>query len=141
MSDSEDDDLDAMWDELGDDEDTNVSSNLADVLGEGRAVTTVHAGDADEGRVTWEPPAYHGLTNSHEVTMATKHWYREDEAEESPAAAAAPATPAAFAAPAAPAALAAPAAFPTPAAPGAPAVPATPGLGMLQFNPDGSIKW
>lgn len=31
MSDSEDDDLDAMWDELGDDEATNVSSNLADV--------------------------------------------------------------------------------------------------------------
>lgn len=47
-------------------------------------MTTVHAGDADEGRITWEPPAYHGLTNSHEVTMATKHWYREDEVRSAP---------------------------------------------------------
>jgi len=91
----EEDDLDGMWDELGDDDEhvANVSGNLAQLLGISEKV--VHEGDVDEGRMTWEPPAFHGLDNSDEVTISTRHWYRDerdnDGQKESPAKAAEPA--------------------------------------------------
>ncbi|KAL1525795.1 hypothetical protein AB1Y20_020635 [Prymnesium parvum] len=81
-SDLEDDDLDAMWDELGDDDDeltANVSGNLAEDLG--LVGSIVHKDDADEGRVTWVAPTFHGLENSDDVTKGTRHWYH-DEAED-----------------------------------------------------------
>jgi len=98
MASDDEDDLDAMWDDLGDGDDgftANISGNLAEAVG--AQATIVHKDDIDEGRVTWEAPQFHGLQNSNEVTVGDRHWYKDDEAAAPPPAAveaAAPAQPA-----------------------------------------------
>jgi len=99
---------------------------------------TVHAGDVDEGRITWEAPTFHGLTNSNEVTASSRHWYRDENEAGNQATGAVPSvapTPTTAAAQSTPGDI-----FKQPnifgAAPGQPQ-----GAGMFQFNADGSIKW
>jgi len=128
----DDDDLDAMWDDLGGDDTVAVSANLADAVNSSNSREhTVHAGDVDEGRITWEPPSFHGLSNSTEVTVSSRHWYNEGtQATDSlPNVAATPTTAAAQTTPQD--------LYKQPGFSGAPAQSG----GMFQFNPDGSIKW
>jgi len=78
--DDDDDDFDELWADLEDDNATstlNVSANLLDAVG-GKEEAVVHKGDVDEGKVTWEPPKFAGLTNSDTVTIKMKHWYKEE---------------------------------------------------------------
>ena len=78
MSDEDDSD-DDLFAEFENDDGTelNVSANLlADV---GQEQKTVHAGEADEGKVFWVAPAVHGLRNSDKVTAKESHWYLDNK--------------------------------------------------------------
>lgn len=81
----DDDDIDAMWDELGDDDllTANISGNLAESLG--LTATEVHKGDVDEGKITWVAPSFAGLDNSTDVTRKDGHWYKDDSSFQAPA--------------------------------------------------------
>jgi len=60
-----------------------MSENLAAAVG-GHAAT-LHAGEADEGTITWKPPKEAGLHNSNAVGGGEgKHWYHDEEDEEEP---------------------------------------------------------
>ena len=81
MSDSESDDEDIFADFEDDDADDaalNVSANLLETAGARGVDKPVHQGDVDEGRITWQAPTFNGLENSHDVTVGTKHWYKEE---------------------------------------------------------------
>mmetsp|Transcript_18419 Transcript_18419/g.47191 ORF Transcript_18419/g.47191 Transcript_18419/m.47191 type:complete len:158 (-) Transcript_18419:704-1177(-) len=74
------DDEEDLWADLDDDESNiSVSSNLLELLGRPKDEAVVHKGDADEGRVTWVPPSFSGLTNSSVVTCKTQHWNKDGE--------------------------------------------------------------
>ena len=101
MSDFDDDDIDDLF---ADFEETDavdsamISANLLDASGiDPSTVKAVHAGEADEGRITWVAPEFSGLTNSTSVDTKGGHWNRDDAAAPPPAAPA-PAAPAARAA-------------------------------------------
>ena len=81
MSDDESDDEDIFADFEDDDADDaalNVSANLLETAGARGEDKPVHQGDVDEGRITWQAPTFNGLENSHDVTVGTKHWYKEE---------------------------------------------------------------
>ena len=81
--DDSDDDFDDLWGDMDNDDDTStltVSANLLDAVGQ-KEEKAVHKGDVDEGKITWEAPAFAGLTNSDAVTIKMQHWYK-DKAEE-----------------------------------------------------------
>jgi len=77
---ADDSDEEDLWGGLDDDTDSkiSVSSNLLELLGRPKAEGIVHKGDADEGRVTWVPPAHAGLSNSSVVTCKTQHWNKDE---------------------------------------------------------------
>lgn len=83
--DDDDDDLFDDFEAANDDEQLkglSISSNLLSDIG-CSTESTIHQGDADEGRITWEAPAFHGLANSNAVKDSTgSHWYREEAEEE-----------------------------------------------------------
>ena len=71
MSDLDDDEIDDLF---ADFEETDavdsamISANLLDASGiDPSTVAAVHAGEADEGRITWVAPEFSGLTNSTSV--------------------------------------------------------------------------
>ena len=81
MSDIDDDDDEDLWADFNDDEKesemTNVSANLIEEVA--HKPPPVHAGDVDEGKITWEQPAAPGLHNSVKVNEGKdKHWYKEN---------------------------------------------------------------
>lgn len=81
--DDSDDDFDDLWGDMENDDDTStltVSANLLEAVGQ-KDEKAVHKGDVDEGKITWEPPTFAGLTNSDSVTIKMQHWYK-DKAEE-----------------------------------------------------------
>ena len=75
----DDDDFEDLWADLGDDNDVTTLSVSENLLAEvGRTETApVHKGDVDEGKITWEAPAFAGLGNSDSVTIKMHHWYRD----------------------------------------------------------------
>ena len=103
MSDLDDDDIDDLF---ADFEETDavdsamISANLLDASGiDPSTVAAVHAGEADEGRITWVAPEFSGLTNSTSVDTKGGHWNRDDAAAPPPAAPVAPPTAPVAAAP------------------------------------------
>ena len=78
MSDADDSDEEDLWADFDNEEETTiaVSENLRDTVSHDLA--PVHQGDVDEGRITWQAPTFNGLENSHDVTVGTKHWYKEE---------------------------------------------------------------
>jgi len=78
MDDSDDEALFADFDADDHTSDLNMSANLLSELEMADKIQPAHLGDVDEGRITWEPPVSHGLTNSTTVSQATNsHWYLE----------------------------------------------------------------
>lgn len=144
-----------LWADVDEDAATSitVSENLMKDVGQDvQDAKPVHAGDADEGKLTWESPLAPGLQNSVKASEAkTRHWYNEGDGATAALAQSAPASTSAPMAAPAPAfdfgAFAANPgggiAFPFPAAPAVAAVPsptATPAAGNL-FAAGGSFDW
>ena len=77
MADSDEEDLWADFDNEETETTLSVSENLRDQVN--HAVAPVHAGDVDEGKLTWEAPQMPGLQNSKTVAEAkASHWYVEE---------------------------------------------------------------
>lgn len=81
MSDDEDDDdFGSLFEDFNETDATGValqiSANLREVVGL-MGDDTVHAGDGDEGRITWEAPATHGLDN-HDLPTNLRSRAREE---------------------------------------------------------------
>lgn len=85
MPDLDDDDFDDLFAKFNDDDHDDfvmMSQNLRQLCG--LSETPVHAGEADEGRVTWLAPSFSGLGNSSSVkTSSGRHWNAEDAEEAS----------------------------------------------------------
>lgn len=81
MSDDEDDDdFEALFEDFNETDASGValqiSSNLREIVGL-MGDDTVHAGEGDEGRITWEAPATHGLDN-HDLPTNLRSRAREE---------------------------------------------------------------
>ena len=155
---SDDEDEDDLWGDV-EEPDTNImlSANLAAVIG--KEETKVHAGEPDEGQISWTAPAFAGLSNSDMVGVKGGNWNKEAllPVPPTPGTAAAmlgtspPAKAAEAAAPAKAAEAAAPAKAAETAAAAKAAVPAVPPVigAMPAINPtftspttvNGHIDW
>ena len=155
---SDDEDEDDLWGDV-EEPDTNImlSANLAAVIG--KEETKVHAGEPDEGQISWTAPAFAGLSNSDMVDVKGGNWNKEAllPVPPTPGTAAAmlgtspPAKAAEAAAPAKAAEAAAPAKAAETAAAAKAAVPAVPPVigAMPAINPtftlptaaNGQIDW
>jgi len=73
---SDDEDEDDLWGDV-EEPDTNImlSANLAAVIG--KEETKVHAGEPDEGQISWTAPAFAGLSNSDMVDVKGGNWNKE----------------------------------------------------------------
>ena len=66
MDDEDDDDFAALFEDFSGDEIAELSERISDNLRQSAGIagkTTVHEGEGDEGRMTWEAPAWSGLGN------------------------------------------------------------------------------
>ena len=87
MDEGDDDDLDFadLFDDFNNadfDVAQQISDNLRAQAGLAGDVTTIHQGDADEGKITWTAPTFSGLTNSAMVTEKGLGRFDRDAAED-----------------------------------------------------------